>query len=135
MNVIIDVNVLLAALIKDSATRKIILESGHTFYFPEISLIKLEKYEAYILKKSGLQKNEYKTIINKLMKYIKLLPTEQLIKQWDNARKIMINIDKEDTIFIAAAMNIKDAVIWSEDKHFGKQQRIKILRTADLIKN
>ena len=37
MKVILDVNVILSALIRDSTTRKIILNSEFDFYFPEPS--------------------------------------------------------------------------------------------------
>ena len=51
----------------------------------------------------------------------------------DEAEKIMDHIDKDDTPFIAAAL-ATNSIIWSDDKHFEKQNKIKILKTKDLIK-
>ena len=43
------------------------------------------------------------------------------------------NIDKEDIIFIATALGIEDSVIWSDDRHFERQNKIKILKTKEII--
>ena len=71
MKIILDVNVILSALIRDSTTRKIILNSEFDFYFPEPSLHKIRKYKDYILEKSGLTEEEYNKIMATLFKYIK----------------------------------------------------------------
>ena len=82
MKIILDVNVILSALIRDSTTRKIILNSQFDFYFPEPSLHKIRKYKSYILEKSGLTEEEYNKIMATLFKYIKLVPTEEIEKNW-----------------------------------------------------
>jgi len=133
MKVILDVNVILSALIRDSTTRKIILNSEFDFYFPEPSLHKIRKYKDYILEKSGLTEEEYNKIMAILFKYIKLVPTEEIEKNWDEAKKIMEHIDKEDVVFIATALSTEDSVIWSDDRHFEKQDKVKVLKTEDMI--
>src|SRR3989338_6637186 len=133
MKIILDVNVILSALIRDSTTRKIILNFEFDFYFPEPSLHKIRKYKDYILKKSGLTEEEYNKIMATLFKYIKLVPTEEIEKNWDKAKKIIEHIDKEDVIFIATALSISDSVIWSDDRHFEKQDKVKVLKTGDIV--
>src|SRR3989338_1005062 len=133
MKIILDVNVILSALIRDSTTRKIILNSQFDFYFPEPSLHKIRKYKSYILEKSGLSEEGYHKIIATLFKYIKLVTTEEINKNWDEAKKIMEHIDKEDVVFIATALSIEDSVIWSDDRHFEKQDKVKVLKTEDMI--
>ena len=63
MKVITDVNVILSALIRDSTTRKIILNSEFDFYFPKSSLHKIRKYKDYILEKSLLTEEEYNKVL------------------------------------------------------------------------
>ena len=133
MKVILDVNVILSALIRDSTTRKIILNSEFDFYFPEFSLHKIRKYKDYILEKSGLTEEEYNKILAILFKYIKLVPTEEIEKNWDEAKKIMGHIDEEDVVFIAVALSISDSVIWSDDRHFEKQGKVKVLKTENMV--
>ena len=43
-------------------------------------------------------------------------------------------IDEKDVPFIALALSIKNDGIWTNDKHFKKQKKIKIFTTQDLIK-
>jgi len=133
MKVILDVNVILSALIRDSATRKIILNSRSDFYFPEPSLDKIRKYKDYILKKSGLDEEEFKELIAILFKYIRIVPAEEIKKNRSESKKIMEHIDPEDVVFIAAALSIPDSAIWSDDRHFEKQHKVKVLKTEDLI--
>ena len=133
MKVITDVNVILSALIRDSTTRKIILNSEFDFYFPEPSLHKIRKYKDYILEKSGLSEEEYNKIMTTLFKYIKLVPTEEIEKNWNEAKKIMEHIDPEDVVFIATALSISDSIIWSDDGHFEKQDKVKVFKTKDMI--
>ena len=133
MRIILDVNVILSALIRDSTTRKIILDSEFDFHFPEPSLHKIRKYKNHILEKSGLSEEEYNELMATLFKYIKLVPTEEIEKNWDKAKKIMEHIDKEDVVFIATALSLPDSVIWSDDGHFEKQDKVKVLKTEDMI--
>ena len=54
MNIVIDNNRLIAALIKDSTTRELILNDIYTFYAPEFISIELKKYQKEIAKKANL---------------------------------------------------------------------------------
>ena len=132
MKILLDVNIILSALIRDSTTRMIILNSEFDFYFPEPSLHKIRKYKDYILEKSGLSEEEYDKILAILFKYIQLVPTEEIEKNWDEAKKIMEHIDNEDVVFIATALSIEDSVIWSYDRHFEKQDKVKVLKTKEI---
>ena len=133
MIIILDVNILLSAMIKDSRTRKIILTSEQEFYFPEKSLEKIRKYKDYIQKKSGLSDSDFMSLFNALMMSIKIIPNEELLDNWDKAKTIMESIDPEDIAFIAAALSKEDSIIWSDDKHFDKQKIINAFKTKELI--
>ena len=133
MKIVLDVNIILSALIRDSITREIILNSLFEFYFPEPSLHKIRMYKNYILEKSGLTDDGYGKLMETLFKYIRLVPTEEIEKNWDEAKKIMEHIDPEDVVFIATALSVADSVIWSDDRHFEKQDKVKVLKTKDII--
>ena len=134
MNIIIDVNVFLSALIRDSTTRELILTYDQEFYFPEKSLQKIRKYRKYVQKKSGLSDLDFLKLFYTLLKFIKIIPNEELLDHWDEAKRVMEHIDPEDVTFIAAALSQEDAVIWSDDRHFEKQDKVIVLKTKDLIK-
>ena len=133
MKIVIDVNVLFSAMIRDSTTRAIIVNSGFEFYFPEPSLHKIRKYKEYLLEKTGFSEEEYSQLLNLLFKFIKIIPIEQIEKSWDKAMQIMAHIDEEDVTFIAAALELSDAIIWSDDKDFDKQQKIAVFKTDEIV--
>lgn len=134
MRVIIDTNSIISALIKDSSSRKIIIESGIEFYAPEEIIIEIYKHKDLILKKSDLTKKDFGILFKKLLEYIKIVPNFEVLNKEKEARNIMDHIDKNDTVFIACALCLENDGIWSDDKHFEKQRRIKIWKTDDLIR-
>ena len=95
MIIIVDVNIFLSALIKDSTTREILIKSGHIFYFPEISLQKIEKYKTLITEKSGLSETEIFSLFNSLLNYIKIVPNNEIQSNWREAKMIIGDIDEE----------------------------------------
>ena len=132
MIVVIDVNALLSALIKDSTSRAIIVQSGLEFFMPEIALHKIRKYQEYVMKKSELSRLEFLTIYHSLLRFIKLIPDEELLLDWKRAKEIMASIDPEDIPFVAAALSL-DAPVWSDDTHFEKQNTITVFKTKDMV--
>jgi predicted nucleic acid-binding protein len=45
----------------------------------------------------------------------------------------MGKIDIEDVNYIALALSIENNGIWSDDKHFLKQDKIRVYRTEEII--
>ena len=133
MKILVDVNIVLSALIRDSSTRKLILETRHELYFPEPSLHKLRKYQDYVIGKAGLNEKDYTGLLAILFKHIKVIPTEEIMKNWEKAKGIMEHIDQEDVVFIAAALSLDNTSIWSEDKDFERQTKVKVLKTRDIV--
>ncbi|MBI5389948.1 hypothetical protein HZB02_00480 [Candidatus Woesearchaeota archaeon] len=117
MNIVVDLNIILSALLRDSLTREILVRSNLSFCFPEASLHKIRKYEPYILQKSGLSEAELSSLLSLLFVHIQLISDEVLLPYWPEAKSAMELIDSEDVVFIAAALSI-DGTIWSEDKDF-----------------
>lgn len=128
----VDTNVLIAALIKDGIVRKIITSSNINFIFPEYGVEEIYRYKEEIKKKSGLTEKEFNTLILRILKHVRLIPLNLIIDFKDEADKIMSNIHKDDSVFIALALAF-DCPIWSDDKHFKKQNRIKIFTTKEMI--
>lgn len=130
--IVVDTNILISALIKDSITRRIIVNSNFNFAYPEISLQEIMRHKDYIIRKGEYKSEDFYIILNKLLEYITLIPLEVIISKLKEADKIMSKIDVNDTIFIAAALAL-NADIWSEDKDFDRQKNIKVLKTSDMI--
>ena len=133
MKIVLDTNILISALIKDSITRKIIFESNSEFYYPETSLHELRKHKNLILQKSGMNEKELEELLDKIFSHIKIVSEENIKKHIAEANKLIGEIDINDVVFLATALSVSDSVIWSDDKHFEKQDKVKVLKTKDMI--
>lgn len=134
MRLVVNTNRIIAALIKDSFSRKIIMSGKFELVTPKFSRIEITNNKKEILEKTHLSETEFDTLLSLFFKKIYTVE-DFIIKQKKNqARKIMDEIDPDDSPFIALAFSIKNDGIWSDDKHFSKQAEIKIWKTKDLSK-
>jgi len=134
MIIVVDTNIIISAMIKDSVTRKVILQSGLNFVYPEISLKELNNHKQEILDKSGYDEKTFEVILNKLLEYINLVPLEIIKIKLQKSKEIMKNININDATFLATALVLKDSIIWSDDKDFEKQKLIKVLKTKGMLR-
>ena len=130
MNIVIDTNIFISALIKNNKTRELIFNSKYNLLFPEFEEIFNHKKE--ILKKSKLTNYELNILLLSLLKKVKIIRAKRITEYNEQAKKIMGKIDFNDVIFIATALAF-DCPIWSDDKHFQKQNKVKVLTTNDII--
>ena len=130
MKIILDTNVLLSALIKNSFTRKLIIDSDWEFYYPEESQFEIRKYKQLVKEKAEITDQEYKKLIKFIFDFVIILPNYKIMSHLKEAKRIMLKIDPDDVIFIAAALSIPNSVIWSDDKDFDKQNEVKVLKST-----
>ncbi|MBI2665302.1 PIN domain-containing protein [Candidatus Woesearchaeota archaeon] len=132
MKLIVDTNILIAALIKDSTARKLITHLNAELITLSFSIQELEKYKPLILKKACITENELVIILEFLKSKLIFLEDSIVQKEIEEARKIMGHIDHDDIPFLAAAL-ATEADIWSDDLHFQKQNKVRVWRTKDLV--
>ncbi len=132
MKLIVNTNRIIAALIKDSTSRKIINHLNAELITIEFSDIEIEKYRQIILEKAKINEEEFKLIMGRLKEKLIILDNNLILSKLKEAKSIMDKIDSNDTPFIAAAL-ATNSDIWSDDKHFQKQNKIKVWKTEDLV--
>ena len=131
---IIDVNVVISALIKNGKSRELLIDSPFTLYSPETLMNSLRKYEDLIIEKSGLLKEDFETLLSLVVENIEVIEKEEYEKYMEEADKILGHVDKEDVPYVALALLRANDGIWSDDKHFQQQKKIKVWKTEDIIK-
>ncbi len=134
MKIILDTNILISALIKDSISRQIILLSANEFYYLRESLKEIEKYKSLILEKSGLSEQDCNKVLEKILERVILIENTEIEPFLKEAKRIMDKIDPKDTIFIAGALAKPDSVIWSDDAHLHQQNAVRVWKTTDIVK-
>ncbi len=133
MRLVVDTNRIIAALIKDSTSRRIITHIDAELITIGFSDKEIQKYKKLILKKAKITEEELELILEKLKEKLTILDDNIINLRIKEASKIMDKIDPDDTPFITAALATKSD-IWSDDKHFEKQNKIRVKKTSDLVK-
>lgn len=132
MKLVIDSNRIMAGLIKDSQTRKIIFNEEFNFIAPDYIITEIEKYRQHLIEKSKLTDREFDIILLSILEKIELIPSDVFIDQLELAEEIMKDIDIKDSPFLALGLAVKTSGIWSEDKDFDRQDKLKRFSTKEL---
>lgn len=133
MKLIADTNRIIAALVRDSYSRRIILSEKFEFATVEFGISEVKKHRGYILKKAKLSTPQFNDLMTRFLARIEVLSEEEIgAEAFADAVKIMGGIDKADAPFVALALGIKNDGIWSDDRHFLQQKAVKVWRTKSL---
>lgn len=129
MKIVVDANVVVAALVRSSITREVLLYPYIDYYSPDFLLDELKEHEKEISAKSG---KGYKSALELITKKIKVAPNRFYAKDMREAHKVMGDIDKDDEPYIALALSLHANGLWSYDADFKRQHRVRIFSTGDL---
>ncbi len=133
MRLVIDSNRIMAGVLKDSTSRELIICGRFEFYSPDQLVIEIKKYEDYLMEKGRLEHGQFDTILDVLLDNIILVPYEEFRDESGDAIEIMKDIDVKDAPFLAVGMALGLDGIWTEDKHFQGQDRLKVYPTRDMM--
>ena len=130
MKIVIDANVLFAALIKEGPTRALILKSDLILIAPSYIIVETEKYKKEIQNKAKISSSEVEDLLSSCLSQITLIDDSELIP-FLRAAETLTN-DDNDLLYLACALKV-NADIWTNDKVFQNQTRVKIWTTIQLI--
>jgi len=121
MRLVVDTNRIIATLVKDSASRKILLSDKTDFLTIEITKLEIEEHRQELLDKTRLTNEQLNLALSSLFSRVFVLSDIAVESKMDEAREIMDAIDPDDTPFIVLASAVENDGIWSDDKHFQQQ--------------
>jgi len=134
IRIVIDTNILMSALIKESAfTEKLLKSEFLDLYYPEDGLSEIEYYKKYIISKRNktIQKKSFEYTLKFILESVQIIPSELYSSRIKEAYEIMKYIDEKDTPFLALALQL-NCPVRSNDPHL-KQQKIAVAYTTDEI--
>jgi predicted nucleic acid-binding protein len=134
LRLVVNSDRVIAALIRDSKSREIVLSGKFELFTIDFALSEIHEHEEEILRKAHLPKSHFKSLLSILFSKILVASDLAVETKMNDAMKIMDRIDPDDTPFIALALAIENDGIWTEDRHFEKQKVVKIWKTADLLR-
>ncbi len=140
MKIVVDTNIVFSAILNStSRIGQILITSKSNFQFYSCVFLKTElsKHQNKLLKLTKLsieELEELQDLITKNIKFIHegLLPEKTIIA----AEKLLIDVDLNDTVFVALTKNLK-AKLWTGDKELIKGLKSKkfkeIITTGEIL--
>ena len=130
MRVTVDANVLFACLIRDSATRKLLFNPALSLFSPEFIVDELLLHLLEIREKSGLGEEELHRLAGKVFGQLTIVSDKDLEPFLPAAASLIK--DPKDWLYLSCALR-EDTIIWSNDRDFSAQRRVRVVSTKDLM--
>ena len=108
MRLVLDTNILVAALIKDSITRRILLLSDLEFLLPAFALDELARHRAKIARAARLKVDEIDLLPTLLLTSVVVVPFVRIAPYLPAAHALMGAIDPDDVPFVGLARIIHE---------------------------
>ncbi|PIQ94666.1 MAG: hypothetical protein COY75_01770 [Nitrospirae bacterium CG_4_10_14_0_8_um_filter_41_23] len=141
MKIVVDSNIIFSALISGKEIYVDIFKINDVF-IPDIVFSELNKYEARLIKKTKLKKNEFKTFVQMLFEEITVIPKFAISPEnWQMAYNICNKIDEKDTPFVALSLELKiplctnDKTLYEKLKEKGFDNFVTVEELMKLIRD
>jgi len=132
MEIVVDTNVIISALLKEGLTRKIIFLAPFEMYTVPFAKSEIEKHKDKLLDKSGLDDESFRYLLDLIFSRIHVADVNILEPFKEKAIEIMKNIDINDSPFIALAMAL-NCPIWSNDRGLREQSVVKVYTSREIL--
>ena len=134
MQLVVDANVLFAAIISRKGTYDLFMDKFLELFAPAGILTEFERHRGEIFRLSGLEENDFEMFLAILLSRIKLIPFEEYEPHIKEAEKLCaITESPEDVEYLATALKLC-LPIWSNDKALKNQQAVHVFSTDELLK-
>jgi predicted nucleic acid-binding protein len=121
---------LIAALLRDGVTRRIIKRLPASLITVEQALRTVVSYREELSRRANVDADAFDIILGSLMLSFDVIPQIEYNAWLPTARRLMG--DPEDVPFLALAL-AKGAPIWTDDRHFRRQNVVRVISTAELV--
>ncbi len=133
MRLIVDANILLAALIRDSSTRALLLDERLELIAPDALVIEVKRHvetDEEIRRKSHLSQSQLVELSSILCSQIRIVDRTEY---WDElAEGFRLATHPEDAPYLA--LGLKTGVpVWSNDAGMARQKQVQVLTTAEVF--
>lgn len=121
MKLIVDTNIIIAAIIKDSTTRRLLLRFDLELFSPEYLFEELNEHSEEIIRKAKIDEQDFEDFCQVMRRIINLVPKATYTRYLAEASGIIE--DENDWPFAAAALSVGDCGIWSNNPHFTQKSK------------
>src|SRR3990167_7551404 len=129
MDLIVDANILFAALVRDSKTAELLFRDDFHLYAPDFIFQEFAKYERELLEKTERTHEDFVRFLEILKRRITIVPVEEIGPFMKKAQEI--SPDLRDAAYFALALKL-NADIWSNDALLQTQKQVRVWKTQQL---
>jgi predicted nucleic acid-binding protein len=130
MQVVVDTNVIISALLTISKTFEIMVFGDLELYVPEYALGEIERHKDELRKRMGVGEEEFVLALNIILSHVIVISRQQYLDSEAKARKI--SPDPSDFPFFALAPARK-IPIWTNETRLKKQGEVAVYNTGEII--
>jgi predicted nucleic acid-binding protein len=131
MILVVDANVILAALIKDGKTREVLMSRSFKFVAPDFIKDETQKHKAYVKKKAGLSDVEFDLLLNLIFSEIETIPETEYNSTLKKAKDLIEDVN--DVPYVACCLALSCDAVWTNDDHYKTEKGLKIVKTEYLL--
>lgn len=85
-----------------------------------------------LCERSGLSREELTTLINGILRNVRVVATSEFTNQIDEAKRLIRGED--DLPYLALALRLGgDAAVWSNDAEFSRQKAVRVISTSEMM--
>src|SRR3989304_10287218 len=128
MKIVVDTNRIIAATVRDGISRYILFSEKFDLLSPEYTISEIEEHRKELTEKTGLDGKEFDILLSFIMERVMLIPVAEYEKCIGDAKTPIS--DPDDVPFLALCLALKADGIWTDDKHFMGQQKVRVFRTV-----
>lgn len=128
--IVVDANVLFAAVLRDSTTRRLLLHGGLDLYAPAWIWDELARHLDVLVRRARVDANAVHALMDDLRVCIEVIGPDRMAPHVARARSLVGHIDDKDIPYAAAVLAV-DGVLWTHDKHLATA--IPVTTTRDLL--
>lgn len=134
MRLVLDTNILIAGLLRDSTTRRILQWPFYTFLAPEYAYREVANHLDELAPRMQLARSDAELLLHLVAARVQTVPEVDIRPHMEEASAIMRDLDPDDAPFVATALAVPNDGIWSHDKALHRQTRVLVRTTAELLK-
>ncbi len=131
MELVVDTNGVISALLKAAKSREIICSPKCKLYAPEQMVTEVLHHKEEIMEKAGIAESEWEELQPIVFSNMTMVSEKEFKHKKEQAEKLAKH--PEDTPFLALFL-AKDIPLWSNDKDMKQQSTVKVMSTEDLVK-
>ena len=132
MRLMLDANILFAALLRDGTARRLLLEGDLDLHTPEWIWDEMTRNRAWLVAKSGANLASLELLTGLLRDAVHDVPAAVTDRFLDQALRQVGPRNSADAPYVATALAL-DATLWTQDKTLAKSSKITVVTTAELV--